>query len=302
MASRQLALINISAAARQRGHGHAEECWRRASREVKGNLPLSLPWQPRWSGWRAARGAGRGSIRPRTETPMKLPLKIPLWERDGWAAPGGMPWAPHHPDPLRSPAHMGLEAPRTHPDPVQLGGLQTPSPSSLPMQWSSSPQDSGQSWLLLPSPGKGPGCARCTGRRPSPRPHAPRPPCMGASRPCLVLTERAKRLQIPAPSTYFLHAGECVLQQVRVGQDLVGRRRRICVSAPCFMALESGRWRQPAASSAWSSGPARPCCMSRTPRSEAVRDRDPPLGPDPWTPMTLGLTPCCPQSQQHPSA
>lgn len=233
---------------------------------------------------------------------MKLPLKIPLWERDGWAAPGGMPWAPHHPDPLRSPAHMGLEAPRTHPDPVQLGGLQTPSPSSLPMQWSSSPQDSGQSWLLLPSPGKGPGCARCTGRRPSPRPHAPRPPCMGASRPCLVLTERAKRLQIPAPSTYFLHAGECVLQQVRVGQDLVGRRRRICVSAPCFMALESGRWRQPAASSAWSPGPARPCCMSRTPRSEAVRDRDPPLGPDPWTPMTLGLTPCCPQSQQHPSA
>lgn len=175
------------------------------------------------------------------------------------------------------------------------GGLQTPSPSSLPMQWSSSPQDSGQSWLLLPSPGKGPGCARSTRRRPSPRPHAPRPPCMGASRPCLVLTERAKRLQIPAPSTYFLHAGECVLQQVRVGQDLVGRRRRICVSAPCFMALESGRWRQTAAGSAWSPGPARPCRVSRTPRSEAVRDRDPPLGPDPWTPMTLGLPKCCPQ-------
>lgn len=60
------------------------------------------------------------------------------------------------------------------------------------------------------------------------------PPCTpvpwcGSSHHCPALMEQARRLQISAPSTYFLHAGECVVQQVRGRRDLVGRRRGICV-------------------------------------------------------------------------
>ena len=61
--------------------------------------------------------------------------------------------------------------------------------------------------------------------------------------------------------------------------------------------LGGGGRQQPAARS-----PAWPFRMSWTPRSEATKDRDPPLGPKPWTPTTLGLMLCCPQSQQCPPA
>lgn len=220
------------------------------------------------------------------------------WDAVGPPSPG----PPPVPSPRGARGPMHASAPCMHPEPVQLRGAADTQPQLPPH--AVEPISPGQrAELAAPALAwERPWACKVHTQEAEPPAPCPRPPCMGASHPCLVLTERAKRLQIPAPSTYFLHAGECVLQQVRVGQDLVGRRRRICVSAPCFMALESGRWRQAAAGSAWSPGPARPCRVSRTPRSEAVRDRDPPLCPDPRTPMTLGLTPCCPQSQQHPPA
>lgn len=60
-------------------------------------------------------------------------------------------------------------------------------------------------------------------------PCTPIPWCRSFHR-CPALMERARWLQISAPSPYFLHAGECVTQQVRDRRDLAGRRRRICVS------------------------------------------------------------------------
>lgn len=266
VASWQLALINISAVARQRGHGHAEECWRRASREAKGSLPPSLPWQPRRSGWRAARGAW-GEMHPSLSTApppgwvgCEASPKIPLWERDRWAAPGGMPWGP--PSPRAPPApRLGLGALCRHPDPLQQGGMRRSGPRSPPSSGAQPPRDSRQ---LL---GKTPVCKVDEDAEP-PAQCPPVPPSVGPSHPCPALTEGVRRLQIPAPGTYFLHAGECVLQQVRDRRDLVGRRRRICVWAPCFMAPESGRWRQAAASSTRSLSPTQPCRGSRTPRLE----------------------------------
>lgn len=99
--------------------------------------------------------------------------------------------------------HQGM-----HPDPLQPSGMQ------------GSSQDAGRA-----------GCSCVHGAEP-PAPSAQEPPPLPGA------DGVSKAAANPAPSTYFLPAGGCVLQQGRDRRDLGGRRWRICVSAPCFMAPE----------------------------------------------------------------
>lgn len=190
MASWQLALINISAVAQQHGHGHAEECRRRASREAKGNLPPSLIAMAtvveRLESCEGRGGPGGDVSLPVNSPPAGVAAKPAPKSPSGRGMDGLHLVGCHGPPITQSPSsphpawgsgpHARIQTCCSH---VGCGELAL----APPMQWGSLPRDSRQSWLLLLLPRKGPGCARCTHGRLSPRSPAPRPPAPLVQKP-----------------------------------------------------------------------------------------------------------------------
>lgn len=104
----------------------------------------------------------------------------------------------------------------------------------------------------------------------SPQPPAPQssaPPCpsTGASRPALPSAAGARRLQIPTPSRYLLHAGECSAARQRQ-QRFSGWEEEEDLWV-CFLLYDT-RVRELEAGSSVVPSPALPCCMAWTSLSD----------------------------------
>lgn len=174
----QLTLPSISAAA---------VAMRRNARE-RGSLHPSLPWQP----CTGMESSGAWGMHPSWHTDPRRGWLLrhpqnPFWDRDGRAASSGMS-AQSSPAGAQNPLDTARWDGRSILGTAGRAG-------SIPFSWERS--------------------ARCQAEPPAPVPW-PLTPALSPP-PCPVLI-RAGWLQIPAPSPYFLPAGETVMQQAQAGE------------------------------------------------------------------------------------